>query len=179
MKNVFAIFCLCVAMTALTACNNGNDGGVTSDPGTGVNRPASSTTTTTSRTTPAPANPTFGQTYTFENGLEVTVSAPQPYTPTASAAGADASLPAIAFDVTVVNGSPENYETMMFSTTLQSGNQEASEIYDTGGIGGSPSTITLPGRESAFRIAYAVTNPADLVMQVSPGFEYEKIIFTS
>lgn len=174
-KNALAVVALCAGTSALAACGGGNGGEVTSDPGSGVNRPADSTAAT-----PAPANPTFGQAYTFENGLAVTVGAPQPYTPSPSAAGADASLQAVVFDITLVNGSPENYETMVFATTLQSGNREASKIFDSAnGVGGSPNTPTLPGRESAFRVAYAVTDPADIVMQVSPGFDYKKIIFTS
>jgi hypothetical protein len=174
MKKLFAVLWLCVATLVFAACGGQEGGEVTPSPASGVNRPASTTTT------PPPANPQLGQTYTYENGLAVTVGQPQPYTPSSSAAGADPALPALLFPITIVNGSTENYETSSFSTTLQSGNQEASKIYDTANnVGSAPSTPTLPGREAAFQIAYAVTNPADLVMQVRPEFDYTAIIFTS
>ncbi|WP_029433112.1 hypothetical protein [Blastococcus sp. URHD0036] len=85
----------------------------------------------------------------------------------------------LAFDVTVVNGTDANYEPAMFSTTMQSGNAEEQEVFDSeGGLEGSPSTPILPGRETAFTVGYGASNPADLVMQVRPGFEYESVIYT-
>jgi hypothetical protein len=75
---------------------------------------------------------------------------------------------------------PVNYDPATFSASVQSGSTEEDQVYDSAnGIGGTPSTILLPGRESVFRMASGGTDPADLVMEVTPGFEYESAIFTS
>ncbi|MGY1822748.1 hypothetical protein [Geodermatophilus sp. SYSU D00079] len=135
-----------------------------------------------SSSAPAAApNPRFGETYTYENGLAVTVGPPQPYTPSDSAAVGEPAPPAfVVFDVTVVNGTTGNYDPVSFSASLQSGVTEEEQVYDSAnGIGGTPSTTLLPGRESVFRLAFGATDPADLVMEVSPSFEYESAIFTS
>ncbi|MDP9421143.1 MAG: hypothetical protein M3P53_13560 [Actinomycetota bacterium] len=120
----------------------------------------------------------FGETFTYENGLSITVSAPEPYTKSDTGAGAEDSAAQVKFDVTVVNGTSERYEPALFSTTLQSDNAEGDAIFDSAnGINGAPSTVLLPGREASFAIAYGVSNPADLVLEVSPGFEYESIVY--
>jgi hypothetical protein len=86
----------------------------------------------------------------------------------------------VVFDVVIVNGSQVNYEPTFFTATLQSANVEEEQVFDSeNGIGGSPSTPVLPGRETAFRIAFGATNPNDLVMQVSPSFEHEPVIYTT
>lgn len=121
----------------------------------------------------------FGQTYTWEDNVSVTISEPTPFQPSSSAA-ADEAAAYLAFDVTVVNGSDDVYETSMFGTSAQSGNTEADEVFDTAqGFDGAPSTKLLPGREATFKIGYGVSTPSDIVMEVSPGFEYQAAIFTS
>ncbi|NLU64905.1 hypothetical protein HCA61_21955 [Rhodococcus sp. HNM0563] len=162
-------------MATLTACSQ-TDGESTPDAGTGVNRPDAASTATTSD---EPATAKFGQGFTFRNGLAVTVGMPEPFAPSGTAAGFNPGDQAITFTITIVNGSPENYDPALFTTTLQSGNREASKIYDSASnIGETPTTVILPGRESEFQVAYSVTDPTDLVMEVSPGFEYRDAIFT-
>ncbi len=130
---------------------------------------------------PVAVNPTFGETYTYENGLAVTVSAPQPYTPSNSAAVGEPSPPNfVVFDITVTNGTQTNYDPSSFSASMQSATTEEQQVYDSAnGIGGSPTTTLLPGREIQFRMAFGATNPDDLVLEVTPGFEYGSAIFTS
>lgn len=82
--------------------------------------------------------------------------------------------------MTLVNGTATEFEPIAFQATMQSGNVEAESMYITSlGVLGAPSTVLLPGREAVFRIAFAVSNPADLVMEVRPGFEYDSAIFTT
>jgi hypothetical protein len=79
-----------------------------------------------------------------------------------------------------VNGTDANFDATLFLTTMQSGNVEASQVYDfEQNVGGAPSTTLLPGREAVFKIAFGVSNPADLVMEVAPSFEHEAAIFTT
>ncbi len=61
--------------------------------------------------------------------------------------------------------------------TLQSGNQEASQVYDSQQLGDSPTATLLPGREVEYSIAFGVNDPADLVMEVAPDLSYQNVIF--
>lgn len=187
---------LATALVGLLAagCASTEGSGTTDEP-TGTNAPTAAATesapptmqspspsTTTSTTPPqpaAPANPTFGETYTWEDGISVTVSPPEPFEPSEYAIAGE--WPAyLAFNVKVVNGTQANFDPSMFSTTLQSGNTEGDEVFDSAnGFEGSPSTTLLPGREAVFKIGYGVQDAADLVMEVSPSFEHESAIFTS
>ncbi len=47
------------------------------------------------------------------------------------------------------------------------------------GLNGSPSTKLLNGRESTFRLGYNVAAPQDLVLELTPGFEYDSVIFAT
>ena len=167
-----------VLLFGLLACSQ-NDGEPTADPGTGANRPgaaAESVAPTTAEST----NSTFGQAFTFKDGLSVGISPPTPYTPSTSASTSNPEGPFVAFTVTIVNGSPNNYDPALFSASLQSGNVEADQVYDSANdVGGAPSTAVLPSRESQFTIAFEASDPADLVLQVSPGFEYRNAFFTN
>lgn len=143
------------------------------------------TTTTaaepTTTTTPKRVNPTFGETFTWDDGLAVTVAAPVAFTPSEYAATEDAAA-YLAFQITVVNGSDVNVDLTLFTTTLQSGNTEGSMVFDSEqGFEGSPSTPLLPGREAVFKIGYGVSDPNDLVLEVSPDFDFERepVIYAS
>ncbi|OZC83450.1 hypothetical protein CH282_15990 [Rhodococcus sp. 06-418-1B] len=167
-----------VLLFGLLACSQ-DDGEPTADPGTGVNAP-SAASESVAPTTAESTNSVFGQAFTFNNGLSVGVSAPTPYTPSASAATSDPNGQFVAFTVTIVNGSSENYDPALFTASLQSGNTEAEQVYDSANdVGGAPSTAVLPSRESQFTMAFEVSDPADLVLQVSPGFEYRDAFFTN
>lgn len=63
---------------------------------------------------------------------------------------------------------------------MQSTNVEGEFIIDSAqGISGTPSTVLLPGREAIFDIAYGVNDPADIVMEVRAGFEYDRVIYVT
>jgi len=132
-------------------------------------------------TSAAAENPRFGAPFPYEDALAVTVSPPQPFTPSDSAAVGEPAPPSfVVFEITVVNGTAANYDPATFSASLQSGSTEGDQVYDSAnGVGGTPSTTLLPGRESVFRMAFGATDPGDLVMEVTPGFEYTSAIFTS
>jgi hypothetical protein len=123
----------------------------------------------------------FGDTLAYDDGLEITVSAPQPYTPSESAY-VDGPAPAayVAFDVTVVNGTGEDYEPVELFLTLQSGTSQEAQVFDTAnGLDGTPYQTLLPGRSVAFRVGFGASDPADLVMEVTPGFDHEPVVYTS
>ncbi|MFF2371620.1 DUF2510 domain-containing protein [Agromyces sp. NPDC058110] len=132
---------------------------------------------------PPPASETlaFGETWAWENGLELTVSAPEAYTPTEFAAGADLAANLV-FTLTITNDTTENFEPVVFSR-LSSAGQEASQIFDVPPdgtqIGVPPTTVVLPGESVTWQEAWSVADPNSLTMQISPNFDYEDAIFTN
>lgn len=181
MHKIFMVAIL--AVLTLTGCETQSGG--PGEPVAGDNRPSATdgaaAPTEAPEEEPEASGPLkFGQTFTWDNNVSVTIGAPEPYTPTETACCPEPGQAAVLIPVTLVNKGAENYDPSLFSVTLQSGNVEADAIFDSGaGIDGAGSTPILPGRETAFKVAFAVTNPADLVLQVSPGFEYDPAIFTS
>ena len=134
--------------------------------------------------TPEPGpvgNLAFGDTMVWEDDVSLTVSAPEPYTPTEFAAGADQANQ-LAFTMTITNDSTENLEPLVY-TRLSSGGVEASQIFDVTAdgteIGVPPTTVVLPGESVTWIEAWSVADPDSLTMQISPSFDYEDAIFTN
>lgn len=172
-----------IAVLTATGCGS-TTGKADSDPPSGTNAdastPASADASPTAETS-QDANLKFGQAFTWEDGLTVKVSKPKPFKPSEYAATTGKGQ-AIKFTFTVVNQTKKPYDPSLFYATLQSGNTEAEEIFDSeNGLEGSPNTKVLAGREAKFDAGYNVKNPKDLVLELSPdaGMEYESAIFTS
>jgi hypothetical protein len=122
----------------------------------------------------------FGQTYKYEDGLEVTVTTPKKFKPSEYAVGAEAKGTAVKFQVTLKNTGSKAYDPTLFSDTVSSGEAEAEEIFDSeNGFEGSPSTSVRPGKTVKFVVGYKVLKLKDITMEVSPGFEYSEAIFTN
>lgn len=130
---------------------------------------------------PAVGNLAFGDTMIYEDGVELTVSAPEPYTPGEFAAGADQAANLV-FTLTITNNSTENLDPLPFPQ-VSSGGQESSQIFDITGdgaeIGLPPTNVILPGESVTWTSAWSVADPNSLTMQVSPGIMYEDAIFTN
>lgn len=124
---------------------------------------------------------TFGETYTWEDGISISVSAPESFTPSEYAVFDEAAA-YLAFTITVVNGSDEAFSPSLVFPSLQSGNLEAESVFDSeNNLGGfAPSTDILPGREATWKVGFSVSDPTDLVMEISPGaFGYDSAYFTN
>jgi hypothetical protein len=68
----------------------------------------------------------------------------------------------------------------MFSVTASSGEEEAEEIFDTdNGLEGSPMTSVRDGKNIKFDIGFRVTDPKDVTLEVSPGFDYDSAIWSN
>lgn len=171
-----------VALSVMTLAGCGNDPKVTDSPKTGSNASTSSSPDEDVATTETPAeNPTFGETVTYENGLEITVKKPTP-TQIGEYAAMEKKWNAYqAFEVVVVNGTGKNFDVSAMYFTMQSNDIEAEEIYDSeNGFNGTPTTTLLDGRQSKFRVGFGVDNPKDMVLQIELGdFESEPTIYTS
>ena len=87
----------------------------------------------------------------------------------------------MAFEITLTNGSDENFDPGSVFPNLRSGTTEASEIYDYEQLGDRPTTTLLPGDEAVWKVAFNVSDPEDLVMEIQPsfGFEYADAIFAT
>jgi hypothetical protein len=127
----------------------------------------------------APAIATFGQRVTFDDGLAVEVTAPEPYKPSRYAAGHDGDR-AVSFDVTVVNGSDEPYDAVMTVVNATHGGRQVSRIFDSANGGSeNPAGTVLPGKATTFTVALSLGAAADeLQLEVTPGFLGEPAIFT-
>lgn len=124
----------------------------------------------------------FGQSYTWVDGLSVTITKPKPYQPSEYAYVGERGGKPMRFTVTIVNETGAVFDPSMAYMTMQSGNEEAEQIFDSeAGMNGSPSTKLLDGREAKFDIAFAVKNPADLVLEFEPdaGLTYEGVLYVS
>jgi hypothetical protein len=121
-------------------------------------------------------NNAFGDTFAYDDGLSVTVSAPEAYTPGEYSDGADQAANVV-FTVTMTNDTGANFEPFTYETAT-SGGVEASKIYDAD-IESSPTTVVPDGQSITYRIAFSVADPDQIVFQIAPSFDYDDAVFTS
>lgn len=126
---------------------------------------------------PVESNPAFGTTFTYEDGMAITVGEPVSVVVSDSAAGADQANNVV-FSVTITNGTAENFEPVAFSS-VTSGGVPASSIFDSAAnIGGFPPTTTIPaGQSVTWDEAYSIADLNQIVFEVSPSFFYENAVF--
>jgi hypothetical protein len=167
------------------ACGSTENAGPVASPKAGTNRPTEPPTGTQSAPVDTPTESdtlgsstlSFGQTYEWDDGIQLTISAPKEFNPSEYAIGDGKNN--LYMTVTLVNGSSEPFDPSMFLMTVQSGNEEAEAIFDTDTIGDAPQTNLLPGREAKFKVGYAVADPTDLVAEVAPSWDHETVFYSS
>ena len=107
-----AILAGIVSMLALVGCAT-QDGEVSSEPARGTNTPAAEAPAPAPEPEPLPADTpepaellvaSFGETFEYDDGLSVSISAPTDYEPSEYAAGAEGFDHAATFTVRLVNG---------------------------------------------------------------------------
>jgi hypothetical protein len=148
----------------------------TSTPTDTSNPPATPTPTATATS----GNLKFGQTAVFDDGLKAVVSPPSPYTPSDTASADKAFTQFVVFTITVTNGSAQNYKPLLFDTSVQSGSKEGDQVFDSANdINLPPSTALLPGRSVNWRVVFGVSNPKDIVLEITPGYDYKSAVYTT
>lgn len=181
MKKIATITATIAIALTFTAC--GSSGGEVTESGTSDAAAQSEETTPTKEATAEekPENPTFGDTYTWDNGLAVTISEPETYEPSEYAAGTVEGQDNVTLEITVTNDTTEDVESSMFMITVSSGGSEASEIFDTEGGIEFPTSTILPGKSLTWNVAYSVadTNDIQVTFDNVIDFEAEKVHFTS
>lgn len=183
------------AVLALSGCAQTN--GTTEDsPSAGTNRPSASAGAAADApeddTTAEPADATdlpeiaeegmpvltFGEAFTYVDGIQITVSAPTSMT--SSEWASPGNTKGSSFTVTIVNGSDVPFDPSMANVTAQSANSEAEQIYDSEkGYGGSPDTTLLPGREAKYTVAFAMPDAKDVVVEASPSWDHVAALYAS
>jgi hypothetical protein len=155
-----------------------------SEPPESVSRPPSSEPTASPHRPPS-SEPTesekperktlpFGKSYTWDDGVTVTVGKPQKFKPSAYTV-VDKTKRYLRFAVTVVNKSNKPIDLGLTYISVQSGNKQASEVFDSGtSLRGPPDTKVLKGRASQFEVGFAVTDPKDVVMEVALHEDVER-----
>lgn len=168
---------LCIA--ALTSCAS-TTGAADQDPPAGSNAKVKADKPKGKSRSSADKTLTFGEAFTWDDGITVKVGPPQSYKPT-QYASAPRAASFVAFDVTLVNKTGKPFDPNLLYMTLQSGNRQASQVFDSGKLPDPPSTTLLDGREAKWRVAWGVKAPQDLVMELSPdaGIEHKPAIWAT
>jgi hypothetical protein len=157
-----------------SACGASTGGNADDNPPAVVTPPPSSQPTVQ---TPPPSNqPTesevpatlkFGKPYTWDDGVRVTVGKPTKFEPSAYAV-VEKSKRYLKFTVTVVNKSGKPIDLGLTYISVQSNNEQAHDVFDSGsGLRGPPTTKLPKGRESQFEVGFGVADPKDVVMEIA------------
>ena len=121
----------------------------------------------------------FGDTHTWADGLAITISEPEAFKPTASAAGVEGEGTPIKFEVTVENGTAEPVPAGMINMQSSSGGAEDQLIVDSQ-AGVEPASVDIrPGKTLSWTTAYMVNDPSDQAIQVTNmnDFSAESVYF--
>jgi hypothetical protein len=123
----------------------------------------------------------FGETVDYGDGVSISVSAPQPFTPTEYASGADQPVNVV-YSITITNGSSENIDPLPYSQ-VASGGTEGSQIFDfdneAGDVTTYPTTTILPGGSVTWLEAWSISDPENVTYQIAPSYDYGDAIFTN
>ena len=121
----------------------------------------------------------LGDTHTWSDGLAITISEGEEYTPSEYAVGAEEEGTPMRFTVTLKNGTDKPVEAMMLALQASSGSQTNEAIYDSQQGVEPPTVAVQPGKELTWDVAFIVTEPSDLVLDVSTmhDFTAEKVYF--
>lgn len=131
----------------------------------------------------ADERPTFGDTYTYDDGLAVSMSQPEEFSAGETAAGAEGFDTFVQMEVTLENATGADFDPNLTHISASSGGEEASAVFDsTQGLEGPPTTTLLDGQSTTYTIGFGVADADDLTVEFSSNdFENprENVIFVS
>ena len=127
----------------------------------------------------------FGETMTWDDGVALTVSVPEPYTPSDFAVGATQAN-TVVFTLTLTNNSTADLQPLPLPT-FTSGDQEVSQVIDVGSdvfspaddVGFPPTATIEPGGSVSWRVAWSLDDPSSLTMEAAPNLLYPSATFTN
>ncbi|WP_154814616.1 hypothetical protein [Actinophytocola xinjiangensis] len=121
----------------------------------------------------------FGEAYQNQRGT-VTVSAPEPYLPSDTAAMSPDSQRAIIVTVTASNTTSEVFSAYEWTVGVTADGQTGEEVVDYGTSGGptDPPDI-LPGKTGSWRVALGLpaAEPAEIIVSVSMTWDTAESIY--
>jgi hypothetical protein len=125
----------------------------------------------------------LGGTFTYDDGVALTVAAPAPFTPSEYAAGATHPNN-VTISFTVVNGSAETLE-LLAMPEVTSGGVKGESITDLSNdtvalepFGGNADV--LPGQSFSWAMAYSLADASDVTVSIAPKpFTYDAAIFST
>lgn len=85
---------------------------------------------------------------------------------------------AVAFTVTVVNKTDDDWMSSAFRATVQSGGEAASQVVDAGNDILYPADTVPPGESAEFVLLFSVADPEDIAMTVTPAVFGESATLT-
>ena len=185
MKRIGALVFILPLVVSLSACFGTISGDVADAPPAGSNRPTDQPKKEKAPSKePAPDDTTlaFGQSYTWDDGVTLTVSKGKKFKPGKYSAGGEKAEDYLKYSITVVNKSTKPLDLALTYITVQSDNKEAEQVFDSSNdLEGSPSTKLLKGRESEWDVGFGVANSRDVVMEIAiqDDFERPSLIYTS
>lgn len=165
-----------VFVVAVTALAESTDG----EYSTSTSSPSSSAASEETAAAADSSTGNIGDTYTWDDGVSLTISQPEAFKPSDTAAGAeDKELKDIQkYTVTIKNDSDEAVDPILFTMTGNSGGKEAQQIFDSQkNIGSAPSTKIQPGKSVSFDVAYAMVDHKDASFDVSLDFDRDEVTF--
>lgn len=180
MKKVLGAIVGVLIGLALLACGTGSK----------VGSPTPNRTGTAAAAAAAAASPTpavakiakFGESFSWDDKLSVSVVSVQKYKASSTAAGYNPGETGVKVKVTVTNGSAAAFDLALFDVKLSSGQDglQAADIFDTeNGLNGGFEGTVQPGRAATAVYAFSVP-PANLTVisvEIRPGFEYQPATF--
>lgn len=112
----------------------------------------------------------FGQPHTYGDGLEVAVNPAQRYEPSGNATGVDQGVP-VKLQVVVTNRTDEPFRPNTLQIAATSAGQAAVAVWDPDqGIALTGPDMSIPaGATISFNVAFAVADPADLQLELTPA----------
>lgn len=174
-----------IGMISLSACAGADD---PEEEGTSGATVAGESTSGGSREDPTEAAATggpaaedadaaFGEVFTYEDGMTVTVSQPEAFLPSATSVnGGEPEF--VTFRVAVSNATTADVDPNEVFVTVRSGDGEGGEVRDPdGGITGPPAEAIGPGAEASWSLAFGVLDSTDLLVRVQRGIDAEPVTF--
>lgn len=194
-KKLFASVGVLALLFGLTACDDEADGTVTSgseandgeqnseDEAAAEEEAEAEEAAEDSDAGSANERPGFGDTYTYDDGLAVTISQPEEFTPDEWAVFGEGFDHHVRMDVTVENGTGEDYDPDLSHISASSAGQEAEAVFDDANdLSGPPATVLLDGQSSTYAVGFSVNDPGDLTVEYSDlDFEVlrDSVVFVS
>ncbi|MGD8193944.1 hypothetical protein ACEXQB_005545 [Herbiconiux sp. P18] len=114
----------------------------------------------------------YGQTVTYDDGLQISVSEPQSFSPSPAASGADQAAN-VAVTVTVYNGRDVAFDPVTFTSVVSAGVNGSPIVDSNNGMTGLPPTTSIGvGETFTYVEAYSVADADDVAYVVTPSPEY-------